>query len=417
MNFSISLEPMEKIVRLGDMTGFEAAGDAPHAEPTRPSCFTPSHHAIPQGIVRPTAMLKPTRQERNAASLRRSVSPVMTPQGPKPVLKTMMTTACERNCFYCPFRAGRSSTNRLTFQPHEMAAGFLDIQKAGFVDGLFLSSGIVGGSVKAQDKIIDVAEILRQKQHYTGFIHLKIMPGAEYEQIRRAMQLADRVSVNLEGATAGRLDLLAPQKDFWPELLQQLLWIEQIRQQERVRASSVTQFVVGAVGDTDVELLSLSEKLYRQAGLRRVYYSAFHPIHDTPFENLPSVSLKRAHRLYQASFLLRDYGWGVEDMGFAADQNLRLDVDPKQAWADLHLREAPVELNQADRQTLLRVPGIGPKSAARILQARQQGRLTALKDLQALGVPSPQKAAPYVLLNGSYPLQQLALFPLHPSEE
>lgn len=104
-------------------------------------------------------------------------------------------------------------------------------------------------------------------------------------------------------------------------------------------------------------------------------------------------------------------------MGFAADQNLRLDVDPKQAWADLHLREAPVELNQADRQTLLRVPGIGPKSAARILQARQQGRLTDLKDLQALGVPSPQKAAPYVLLNSSYPLQQLALFPLHPSEE
>ena len=398
MNFSIALEPLEKIARMGDVTGFEAAGDAPHAEPTRPGCFTPSP-------------AKPTRQERNAAALRRSISQVMTPRGPKQVLKTMMTTACERNCFYCPFRAGRSSANRLTFQPDEMAAGFMRIQKAGLVDGLFLSSGIIGGGVKAQDKIIDTAEILRKKQRYAGYIHLKIMPGAEYEQVRRAMQLADRVSVNLEGATQGRLARLAPQKEFWDELMQRLLWIEQIRRQERVRASSVTQFVVGAVGDTDLELLSLSEKLYRQAGLGRVYYSIFHPVPDTPFENLPSASQKRGHRLYQASFLLRDYNWETEDIGFGADQNLRLDVDPKQAWADLHLRAAPVELNRADRQTLLRVPGIGPKSADRILHARRQGRLTDLKDLRAVGVPSPQKAAPYVLLNGRPPAHQMALFP------
>ena len=160
MNFSIALEPLEKIARMGDVTGFEAAGDAPHAEPTRPGCFTPSP-------------AKPTRQERNAAALGRSISQVMTPRGPKPVLKTMMTTACERNCFYCPFRAGRSSANRLTFQPDEMAAGFMRIQKAGLVDGLFLSSGIIGGGVKAQDKIIDTAEILRKKQRYAGYIHLK----------------------------------------------------------------------------------------------------------------------------------------------------------------------------------------------------------------------------------------------------
>ncbi len=399
MNFSIALEPVEKIARMGDVNGFEAAGDAPHAEPTRPGCFTPSP-------------AKPTRQERNAASLRRSISNVMTPKGPMPVLRTMMTTACERNCFYCPFRAGRSSAERLTFQPDEMAAGFLRIQKAGLVDGLFLSSGIVGGSVKAQDKIIDTAEILRKQQNYGGFIHLKVMPGAEFEQVRRAMQLADRVSVSLEGATQGRLAQLAPQKKFWDELMQRLLWMEQIQREERVRASSVTQFVVGAVGDTDLELISLSEKLYQQAGLRRVYFSSFFPVPDTPFENLPPASSKRQHRLYQASFLLRDYNWETEDIGFGADQNLRLDVDPKQAWADLYLRGAPVELNRADRQTLLRVPGIGPKSADRILRARRQGRLTDLKELRALGMPSPHKAAPYVLLNGRQPTHQMALFPV-----
>lgn len=399
MNFSIALEPLEKIARMGDVNGFEAAGDAPHAEPTRPSCFTPSP-------------ARPTRRERNAAALRRSIAQVMTPRGPKPVLRTMMTTACERNCFYCAFRAGRSSTERLTFRPDEMAEGFARIRKAGLVDGLFLSSGIIGGGVKAQDQIIDTAEILRKKQKYDGFIHLKIMPGAEYEQVRRAMQLADRVSVNLEGATEGRLARLAPKKEFWDELMQRLLWMERIRRQERVRASSVTQFVVGAVGDTDLELISLSEKLYRQAGLRRVYYSSFSPVPDTPFENLSPVSRKREHRLYQASFLLRDYSWETEDIGFGSDQNLRLDVDPKQAWADLHLRGAPVELNRADRQTLLRVPGIGPKSADRILRARGQGRLTDLKELRALGVPSPQKAAPYVLLNGRQPAHQMVLFPV-----
>ena len=398
MNFSIALEPMAKIARIGDENGYEAVGDAPHSEPTRPGCFTP-------------APAKPTRRERNAAALSRSITRVMTPRGPKPVLRTMMTTACERNCFYCPFRAGRSSAERLTLQPDEMADGFLRIQKTGLVDGLFLSSGIIGGGVKAQDKIIDTAEILRKKRNYPGYIHLKIMPGSEYEQVRRSMQLADRVSINLEGATQGRLARLAPQKEFWDDLMQRLMWTEQIRSRERVRASSVTQFVVGAVGDTDLELVSLSEKLYRQAGLRRVYYSSFYPVPDTPFEDLPPASLKRQHRLYQASFLLRDYNWDTEDIGFGADQNLRLDVDPKQAWADLHLRDAPIELNRADRPTLLRVPGIGPKSADRILRARRQASLTDLKDLRVLGVPSPQKAAPYVLLNGRQPSHQMALFP------
>ncbi|MFZ1753444.1 MAG: radical SAM protein [Caldilineaceae bacterium] len=395
MNFSIALDPMQKLLSIGGATGFEPAGDAPHEEGTRPACFT--------------SPARPSRQERNLAALQRSVSQVMTPTGPKPVLKTMMTTACERNCFYCPFRAGRSSMERITLQPDEMAQGFSRIQKAGLVDGLFLSSGIIGGSPRAQDKIIETADILRTKEKYRGYIHLKIMPGAEKEQVRRAMQLADRVSLNLEGATEERLRLLAPKKDFWDELVQRLLWMEEIRRNERVRASSVTQFVVGAVGDTDLELLVLSEKLYRQAKISRAYYSAFHPISDTPFSDRMPVVPKREHRLYQASFLLRDYGWGVEDLGFGADQNLRLDVDPKQAWADIHLRDAPIEINRADRLTLLRIPGIGPVSADRILAARGRGALSALFHLGQIGVPSPQKTAPYILLNGQRPEHQMAL--------
>jgi predicted DNA-binding helix-hairpin-helix protein len=396
MNIVMAPDPVEKIIQMGNVTDFEAAGDAPHEEAvaTAPACYTPANQ----------------RAERNADALRRSISLVTTPQGSKPILKTMMTTACERNCFYCAFRAGRSPTERITFQPDEMAKGFDRIQRAKLVDGIFLSSGIINGGVRAQDKIIDTAEILRRKYGYRGYVHLKIMPGAEYDQIRRAMQLADRVSINMEGATAQRLEMLAPKKDFWNELVQRLMWIEQIRRNERVRASSVTQFVVGAVGDTDLELLALSEELYRQAGISRAYYMPFGPVSQTPFDDRPAVPPQRAYRLYQASFLLRDYNWSTEDLGFEPDQNLRLDVDPKQAWADLNLRHTPVDLNQADRETLLRVPGIGPKSADRILVARRQGLFTDLSQLAQIGVPSPAKAAPYVLLDGRRPLHQMGLF-------
>jgi predicted DNA-binding helix-hairpin-helix protein len=396
MNIVMAPDPVEKIIQMGNVTDFEAAGDAPHEETvaTAPACYTPAVK----------------RAERKVDALRRSISLVTTPQGQKPILKTMVTTACERNCFYCAFRAGRSSTERITFQPDEMAKGFDRIQRAKLVHGIFLSSGIINGGVRAQDKIIDTAEILRHKYAYRGYVHLKIMPGAEYDQIRRAMQLADRVSINMEGATAQRLEMLAPKKDFWNELVQRLMWIEQIRRNERVRASSVTQFVVGAVGDTDLELLALSEKLYRQAGISRAYYMPFGPVAQTPFDDRPAVPPQRAYRLYQASFLLRDYNWSTEDLGFERDQNLRLDVDPKQAWADLNLRHAPVDLNCADRETLLRVPGIGPKSADRILVARRQGLLTDLSQLARIGVPSPAKTAPYVRLDGRRPLHQMGLF-------
>jgi predicted DNA-binding helix-hairpin-helix protein len=322
----------------------------------------------------------------------------------------MITTACERNCFYCPFRAGRSKTQRITFTPDEMAKSFQTLQRAQVVDGLFLSSGIIKGSVTTQDKIIDTAEILRNKYNYRGYIHLKIMPSAEYDQIRRAMQLANRVSVNLEGATEARLQQLAPKKDYWGELFQRLQWISQLRKQEALRASVVTQFVVGAVGDTDVELLDVSEKLYHQLGLQRTYYMAFSPVSQTPFEALAATSKQREHRLYQASFLLRDYGWDFEDLHFEPNGNLNVRVDPKEAWATHHLHAAPIEINRASRAELLRVPGIGPKSADAILVARRKSKLTDLTHLRAIGVRDLERATPYILLNGRRPMQQLTLF-------
>ncbi|MEZ4667307.1 MAG: hypothetical protein R3E39_05225 [Anaerolineae bacterium] len=235
------------------------------------------------------------------------------------------------------------------------------------------------------------------------------MPGVEYDQLKRAMQLANRVSINLEGPNQERLNALAPKKNFNQELLQMLGWAHQIRQ-TGVQASSVTQFVVGAVGDTDVELLSLSEKLYTQMGLARAYYSAFNPVVDTPLENMPSTLPIREFRLYQSSFLLRDYGWSVEELPFEGAGNLRLDVDPKKAWAEAHLRHAPLEVMHATRSDLMRIPGIGPKGADSIIKGRRSGRLTDLIHLRGLGIHAPEQAAPYILLDGHRPAVQMELF-------
>jgi len=377
---------MTKLIQMGDATAYEPVGDQPQQERRRVP-FQPH-------------------------SLEECITNVSTPTGKRKILKAMVTTACERNCFYCPFRAGRSSMKRLTFSPDELANGLDTLQQAGKVEGMFLSSGIIKGSVKTQDKIIDTAEIMRNRYDYHGYLHLKIMPGIEHEQLYRIMQLADRVSVNLEGPTQERLDALAPKKDFQRELLSMLQLAEQIRRTHPYEklASTVTQFVVGAVGDTDLELLSLSHRLYRHYGLTRAYYSGFSPVIQTPFENLPATDPLREHRLYQASFLLRDYGWKVEDLPFLSDGNMLLDMDPKRAWAEQHLRETPIELMKASRQQLLRIPGIGPIGADAVLRARRLGRLTELSHLRQLNIRAPEQAAPYILLDGHRPVIQMNLF-------
>lgn len=380
-------ETLTKLSQMGDVTLHEPAGDSPQTERKR-------------------------RSRKQEFNLNDCIAHLSTPRGPKAVMKSMMTTACERNCHYCVFRAGRAKTKRVTFSPDEMATAFDTLESAGKVDGLFLSSGIIKGSVTTQDKIIDTADIIRNKQGYRGYIHLKIMPGIEYDQLYRSMQLADRISVNLEAPTSARLAALAPKKVFVEELLQMLMWAQEIRSDNRHRklASSVTQFVVGAVGDTDLELLTMSDKLYSLAKLARVYYSAFSPVPGTPFEDLSATEALREFRLYQSSFLLRDYTWDVEELPFLRDGNLRTDVDPKQAWADEHLLHQPIEVMTAEREQLLRIPGVGPVGANAIIRSRRRGALTELIHLKQIGIRTPQKLAKYVLLNGRQPVHQLKLF-------
>lgn len=331
------------------------------------------------------------------------------------LLKTLLTSACERDCYYCPFRAGRDF-RRETLRPEELSDAFIQMHRAGMVEGLFLSSGLAGGGVKTQDRLLAAAEDLRQKQGYRGYLHLKIMPSAERAQVIRAMQLADRVSINLEAPNEDRLKDLAPHKNFWDELLTPLRWAEEIRQSMPAESgwkgkwpSLTTQFVVGAVGENDLELLTTSDYLFRQFRLARTYYSAFNPIPDTPLQDGKPENPVRQQRLYQASFLLRDYGFDLEDLPFEPTGFLPLNVDPKKAWAQQNLTDQPVEINQADRAQLLRIPGIGPRSAEAVLRARHCETIREPGDLQRLGI-AWKRVAPYILLNGKKPAQQLPLW-------
>ena len=368
-----------------------------HAEeargvPSKPACFT-------------------SKEEKAAF-----VHPAQLPNGKQiKLLKTLLSSACERDCFYCPFRAGRDF-RRATFKPQEFAELFMKLNQAKAAEGIFLSSGIAAGGANTQNKILDTAEILRKKLGFRGYMHLKIMPGAERGQVERAMQFADRVSVNLEAPNTERLAKLAPHKTFIEELLRPLKWVEEIRQSQPAYKfwngkypSTVTQFVAGGADESDLELLTTTNWLMKNVRLKRAYFSAFHPISDTPMENKAAVDPMREHRLYQASFLLRDYGFDLEEMPFAQDGNLPLPTDPKLAWAQQNLKEKPLEINKAGRHELLRIPGIGPKHADAILQARRASKFRDLTALRKLGIVVA-RAAPFLLFDGRRPETQLAMF-------
>ena len=283
------MDPIGRLKLLTDQMHLEPAEDA------KPGCYT--------------------KKERDAAF----VHPAKLPNGQSiQLLKTLLTSACERDCYYCPFRAGRDF-QRATFKPEEFASLFMNLHRAGAAEGIFLSSGVAGGGVRTQDGLLDTADILRHKLGFRGYIHLKIMPGADKAQVERAMQLANRVSVNLEAPNTERLARLAPHKTFLDELLQPLKWVDEIRRAQPAYKgwngrwpSTVTQYVVGGSDESDLELLTTTQWLHKNVRLKRAYFSAFSPIRDTPLENKAPTDPLREHRLYQASFLLRDYGFDLE---------------------------------------------------------------------------------------------------------
>jgi predicted DNA-binding helix-hairpin-helix protein len=340
------------------------------------------------------------------------ISHLQTPDGRrKATLKILQTSACQNRCHYCAFSAGRD-VRRAHVTPDELARSFDLMYRAGLVESMFLSSGVIG-TIRTMDEMIATAELLRTKHQFHGYLHLKILPGTQAAQVARAVELADRVSVNLEGPTAERLAFLAPDKNMTDLIGPLRVAAEFIRDRERpatlgwggAKLGMSTQFVVGPAGETDRELLSTVQMLYREVRLVRSYYSAFRPVQGTPLADAAPTDPRREHRLYQADWLLRFYGFDADELPFDAAGLLRSDIDPKAAWARVHPERFPVEVNRAPVSELLRVPGIGPHSARAIATARRQGALREIGDLRKLGARADQ-AAPYVLLAGKRPPYQ-----------
>jgi predicted DNA-binding helix-hairpin-helix protein len=320
---------------------------------------------------------------------------------------------CEQyRCTYC-FTSCALRRQRTSFRPDELATTFTALQQQKRVDGLFLSSGIVPDADTTMERMLATVERLRLKEGYRGYIHLKLIPGAAYDLVERAVELADRVSLNLEAPGQARLSQIAPDKEFADDMWGRMVWasqlIRQARREGRSAARSLTtQFVVGAAGESDRDLLETVQRAHRELGLWRTFFSAFHPIARSPRADQPAEDPARSLRLYQSDFMLRDYGFTFDELPFDESGLLPRDQTPKQAWAERNLHE-PVELNRASRHMLLRIPGIGPKSADKIIAARRERRLRDLSQLKALGV-TPGWAAPYVLLDGHAPARQLSLW-------
>ena len=328
------------------------------------------------------------------------------------LLRILMTNACSYNCHYCPMRRDRDMPRTL-LKPEELVRIFLGARQRGWCEGLFVTTGIPGRPVKVMDDLITALELLRERHRFGGYIHVKLVPGGEPSQIERLTQLASRVSINLEAPCGASLARIAPDKSFGItvsdlERVRALLLAERAQRAEgKPRdvlhpggVSGMTmQFVVGATPDTDRSILETVSHLSAGGGIHHAHFSAFRPIEDTPLEGAPAAPALREHRLYQADYLLRGYGFGSEEVVFEPSGNLPLAVDPKTAWALAHPERFPIEIRTAGPEELMRVPGIGPVSARRIATERGDTTFRTLADLRKLGVVTT-RAAGFLTLGG-----------------
>ncbi|NJC87382.1 MAG: putative DNA modification/repair radical SAM protein [Desulfuromonas sp.] len=312
------------------------------------------------------------------------------------LLKVLYSNRCRYDCAYC---VNRRSTDgpRASFTPSEIAELTVNFYRRNYIEGLFLSSGVFSTPDGTMEELVEAVRLLREEHRFNGYIHLKLIPGADPRLVEQAGRHADRVSVNIELPTAASLRQLAPDKSREAVLapmrtVDELIVAAAGERQSSPRsprfapAGQSTQLIVGATPENDCEILTLSEALYRRMHLRRVYYSAYVPVgSDNRLPALPVPPLQREHRLYQADWLLRYYGFAVTELLDESTPQLDAHLDPKAAWALRHPEQFPVEVNRADYETLLRVPGLGVRSARRILRARRSGALHG-DDLARLGV-------------------------------
>lgn len=320
--------------------------------------------------------------------------PVTLPRGGYSVLlKTLLSNACSNDCKYCPLRS-ESNVERCTLRPEEVINLFLEYLRKKKVFGLFLSSGVIGSADNTMDKLNTVARLLRKKHQYRGYVHLKIIPGASDSAIEEAVSLATAVSLNIETPGKKHSAALSSKKDYDNDILRPIKLMGSLtgRGMKYSRVKCTTQFIVGASDENDSEILQSMSSLYTTMNFKRVYFSAYQKglgAPDIPGERQfltgPNERFMREHRLYQVDFLMRKYGFGACEIPLDGSGNLSLSKDPKEMWADCHPEFFPVSINKADKEVLLRVPGLGPETVDSLLTTRNHGRITQPEDLGVKG--------------------------------
>lgn len=298
------------------------------------------------------------------------------------LLKILMSNDCVYDCEYCPNRKS-ADVRRATLTPTEICELVIGFYKRNYIEGLFLSSAVFGSPDRTMELLIATVEMLRREYRFNGYIHLKGIPHADEMLIMKAARLADRMSYNIELPSEQSLKLLAPQKTKQSLLLpmkslSNAITYDKVNKVPRrdavLPAGQTTQMIIGASPETDGQILKLTEALYRNMGLRRVYYSSYVPVVQSSLLPTVGAGLLREHRLYQADWLIRFYGFDVDEI-VGEGENLSKEYDPKCAWALRNMQLFPVEVNTAPLASLLRVPGIGAKSAYKIVEARKYGKL------------------------------------------
>lgn len=344
------------------------------------------------------------------------------------LLKILMTNYCIYDCKYCTNRRS-NNRDRAIFLPEEIANLTINFYKRNYIEGLFLSSGVIKNPDYTMEKLIETITLLRNKYHFHGYIHCKTIPGASKELIHKLGLLSDRMSINIELPSNDSLKLLAPDKksDNIFSSMKQINDTKKMNTAEKkkslfVPAGQSTQLIVGATNDTDYKILTLTEGLYNKFNLKRVYYSAYVPVNiDKNLPMLEKPPLLRENRLYQADWLLRFYGFKSEELLDENNQNFNSLLDPKLDYALRNLENYPIEINKADYLTLLRIPGIGVNSAKRIISTRKYGKLD-FNLLKKIGVVL-KRAKYFITCNGKYyesarafernTIQRALLYPNH----
>ncbi|MEE9365748.1 MAG: helix-hairpin-helix domain-containing protein [Dehalococcoidales bacterium] len=334
------------------------------------------------------------------------------------LFKVLLTNVCMNDCAYCTNRVARDFPRR-AFRPEDLARVFMQLYQRRMVRGLFLSSGVADNPTRTMEAMVNTVEILRHRYGFKGYIHLKILPGAAFDCVAEGCKLADRVSINMEAPTVKHLARLSKRKDLHQNIVAPMQWVKKLMASDErlVPSGQTTQFVVGAAGESDLDILRTTSALYHEVELRRTYFSPFRPVRDSPLEGLPPANPLRAHRLYQSDWLLRIYGFPLKEVELALGEkgNLSLRKDPKLVIAENQPWLFPVDINRASHEELLRVPGVGPVSARRIIESRREHSIDSMLQLRKMRVVT-SRAASYIWFQGMLEWEKQASFIPHLDE-